>query len=114
MKYLRQIIPVLTLLLLQNANASLWFADGITGTVGSKLGDTAPYSSGSSQIIIANGNLTYTNLADLGGHEFTIAGTSASSTYCQFNSSGITSGSVYYSFLLECTSSAGSNSKLPY
>ncbi len=107
MKYLRQIIPVLTFLLLQNANASLWFADGITGTVGSKLGDTAPYSSGSSQIIIANGNLTYTNLADLGGHEFTIAGTSASSTYCQFNSSAITSGSVYYSFLLECTTQPG-------
>jgi pectate lyase len=113
MKYLRQIIFILPFLLLQNANAVVWFADGITGTVGNSLGATAPYLTASSQIKIVAGNLTYPNLADPSpvGNEFTISGASASSTYCQFNGSAITGGSVYYAFLAQCTTqpSAGGN-----
>lgn len=113
MKYLCQAILVLTFLLSQNANATLWFADGITGTVGNNLGAAAPYSPSSSQIKIAAGNLTYPNLADPSpvGNEFTIAGASASSTFCTNNGSATTSGSVYYAFLAQCTTqpSAGGN-----
>ncbi len=109
MKHLRQIILILAFLLLQNADATLWFADGITGTVGNNLGAAPPYSSSSSQIRIAAGNLTYPNLADPSpvGNEFTIAGTSASSTYRSITGSVITSGSVYFSFLLQCTNQPG-------
>ena len=62
-------------------------------------------STASSQIKIVAGNLTYPNLADPSpvGNEFTISGASASSTFCQFNSSAITGGSVYYAFLAQCT-----------
>lgn len=111
MKHLRQIIILLTFLLLRNANATLWFEDGITNTVGNNLGAAAPYSGSSSQIKIADGNLTYPNLADLGGHEFSIAGTSASSTYRSITSSAITSGSVYFSFLLQCTNLPGTTAR---
>jgi len=105
MKHLRHFLLLLTFLLLQNADATVWFADGITGTVGSDLGSAAPYSTASSQIKIAAGNLTYPNLSDPSpvGNEFTISGASASSTYCQFNGSAITGGSVYYAFLAQCT-----------
>jgi len=105
MKYLRQIVLIPAFLLLQNVNATLWFADGITGTVGSDLGSAAPYSTPSSQIKIAAGNLTYPNLADPSpvGNEFTLSGASASSTFCQFNGSAIAGGSVYYAFLAQCT-----------
>jgi len=105
MKYLRQVILILTFLLLQNAGAAVWFADGITGAVGSDLGSAAPYNTPVTQIKIVAGNLSYPNLANPtpNGNEFTISGASASSTFCQFNSSAITGGTVYYSFLAQCT-----------
>jgi len=105
MKHLRQIILILAFLLLRNANATLWFEDGITGTVGNNLGAAAPYSTSSSQIKIVAGNLTYPNLANPSpvGNEFTIVGASASSTFCTFTGSAVTGGSVYYAFLAQCT-----------
>ena len=74
MMHPRQMVLILTFLLWQNATATLWFEDGITGTAGSNLGAAAPYSSSSSQIKIAAGNLTYPNLANPSpaGNEFTI------------------------------------------
>jgi pectate lyase len=113
MKYLRQIFLILAFLLMQNANATLWFEDGITGTVGNGLGAAPPYSPSSSQIKIAAGNLAYPNLANPSpnGNEFTISGASASSTFCTNTGSTITSGSVYYAFLAQCTTlpSSGGN-----
>ena len=112
LKRLYQTVAILTFLLLRNASATVWFADGITGTVGNNLGATLPYSTSSSQIKIVSGNLAYPNLANPSpvGNEFTIAGTSASSTFCQFNtSSAITSGSVYYAFLAQCTTLPGAS-----
>ncbi len=105
MKHLGQFSLILTFLLLQNANATLWFADGITGTVGNNLGAAAPYSPSSAQIKIAAGNLTYPNLASPSpvGNEFIILGASASSTFCTNNGSATTVGSVYYAFLAQCT-----------
>ena len=104
MKHLRQTVLILAFLLLQNANATLWFEDGITGTVGSNMG-SAPYQSGGSQFPIVAGNLTYPNLTNPAtmGNEFTIAGTGASSLYRSITNSAITSGSVYYAFLAQCT-----------
>jgi pectate lyase len=105
MKHLSKIVIILTFLLLRNASATLWFEDGITGTVGNNLGAAAPYNPSSSQIKIAAGNLTYPNLSNPSpvGNEFTIAGASASSTFCTNNGSAATVGSVYYAFLAQCT-----------
>ncbi|MGA2787904.1 MAG: immunoglobulin domain-containing protein [Verrucomicrobiota bacterium] len=66
---------------------------------------SAPYQSGGSQFPIVTGSLTYPNLTDASpiGNKFGILGTSASSLYRSITSSAITSGSVYYAFLAQCT-----------
>ena len=100
-----------SLMLAQNASATLWCEDGITGTVGNSLGAAAPYFTSSTQIKIASGNLTFTGLADPAtvGNEFVILGTSASGTYRTNTATAITSGSVYYSFLVQCTTQPGAS-----
>jgi pectate lyase len=106
-KHLRiLLLNLISLLLWQNASAALWFEDGITNAVGSNLGAAAPYSGGNARIIITSGNLAYPGLADPApaGNQFTITGgTSSGKSYLTITASAITSGSVYYAFLVQCT-----------
>jgi pectate lyase len=88
--------------------------DAITNVaVGSNLGSAAPWTSSSSQIKVASGNLTNSALLSLtpAGNMANIAGTGGGSSYRTFSSSAVSSGAVYYSFLVQCTSLPSSGDK---
>jgi pectate lyase len=100
-------LPALSLLSLQTAFSTPWMEDAITNVApGSNLGSTTPWTGSSSQVKVASGNLTYTGLLDLtpAGNLAAIAGTGGGASYRQFKSSAMTSGAVYYSLLVQCTS----------
>ena len=97
----------LVLLTLPSAQAAPWMEDAITNAaVGSNIGSAAPWGNSSSQVKVASGSLSYTGLADLSlaGNAASIAGTGGGSSYRPFNSSAVSGGVVYYSFLVRCTS----------
>ena len=100
----------------QNASADVLFSDGFNytapGTLGGKVNPGSGYTwgSGNSGMTIANANLTYPGLQDLGGNELSIAwGSSGSITNGYAN---VTSGQIYYSFLLDVTTYSGGNNYL--
>jgi len=81
--------------------------DAITNVApGSNLGSAAPWGPSSSQVKVASGNLTHPTLQALtpAGNMASIAGSGGGSSYRTFNSSAVSSGTVYYSFLVQCTS----------
>lgn len=95
---------------LQRADATLLFEDGFNyNTGGLNASDVSPaglsgnaWSSGSSHITVVSGNLTYSGLQDLGGNMVSnVWGVSAGSVINTYTSQ--TSGSIYYSFLLNAT-----------
>ncbi len=103
------VVPVICLAL-QNAGATLLFTDGFNyGAGGLNASDVSPaglsgnaWSSGSSHITVVSGNLTYSGLQDLGPNEVQdVWGVSAGSVVNTYANQ--TSGSIYYSFLLDCT-----------
>jgi hypothetical protein len=94
----------------QRADATLLFEDGFNYSAGAfGPADTSPaglsgnaWTGGSSHITVVSGGLTYTGLQDLGGNSISDAwGTSAGSVVNTYT--GQTSGSIYYSFLLDAT-----------
>lgn len=98
-------------LLCQSMQATLLFEDGFNYSTGN-LGptDTSPagtsgnaWTGGSSHITIVSGNnLTYSGLADPGGNSVqNVWGVSAGSVVNTYTA--VTSGNIYYSFLLNCT-----------
>ena len=106
-------------LIVQNAGATLLFSDGFNYTVGDDLGagTTTPTwtatATATSYMSIGNANLTYSPLTDLGGSSLTLnSGNSAGVPAYATLSSSVTSGSLYYSFLIECTTLPTSNSYL--
>jgi PEP-CTERM motif len=108
-------------LIIQNAHATLLYSDGFNYTVGDNLGagsTTPPWSTTAAnpaaQLSISSPNLTYSPLEDLGGNALTVISGAASPGIRGYAalSSAITSGSVYYSFLIECTSLPTGNSYL--
>lgn len=106
-------------LIIQSASASTLFSDGFNYTVGDNLGagsTTPPWVLGpdaaGSQLSISAPNLTYSGLPDLGGNALTENSGVASVRASTPLSSSITSGSVYYSFLIDCTSLPTANSYL--
>jgi pectate lyase len=92
--------------------AAPYMEDAITNAaVGSNLGSAAPWSPSSGQVKVASGNLTHLTLHALtpAGNMINILGTGGGSSYRAFNSSAVSSGSVYYSVLARCVSlSSGS------
>jgi hypothetical protein len=104
------IISGVSAFILQTAQATLLFTDGFNySTGGLNASDVSPaglsgnaWSSGSSHIAVVSGNLTYAGLKDLGGNEvqdvWGISGGSVINTYTSQSS-----GSIYYSFLIDCT-----------
>ena len=95
-------------LLFQSAHATLLFSDGFNYTAGDALGNastTPPWSTGdNANMVIGSANLTYPGLQDLGGNDLVLnnGATGATSVAASLGTS-ITSGSVYYSFLIDCT-----------
>ena len=106
-------------LIIQSASASTLFSDGFNYTLGDNLGagsTTPPWSlqssAAGSQMSISAPNLTYSGLLDLGGNALTVnSGVLSDRGYAALSSS-ITSGNVYYSFLIDCTALPTSNSYL--
>ena len=97
-------------LTIQSARAAQFFTDGFNYAPGGlNASDVSPaglsgnaYSSGSSHITVVSGDLTYAGLQDLGGNSIQdVWGVSAGSVINTYTSQ--TSGSVYYSFLINCS-----------
>jgi hypothetical protein len=106
MKRLSFIAVGVVCLLVQSSYAQL-VQEGFNYTAGSNLGDNLPWTGSSdSHLQITSGNLTYSGLTDLGGNQLTYTGvgaTTAAADLDTFPAGGITSGSVYASFLIQCT-----------
>ncbi|MGH7952027.1 MAG: hypothetical protein ACREFE_08930, partial [Limisphaerales bacterium] len=93
--------------LLQSVHAAPLFDEGFNYPSGSHLGgnmnpgNSVAWSGSGTNLEIGSGNLTYSGLNDLGGNDLVVtSGTSVSGVNSY---STVTSGSIYYSFLLDCT-----------
>ena len=102
-----------------SARAVVLFNDGFNYAVGGlNATDVSPagasgnaWSSGSSHITVVNNNLTYSGLQDLGGNAVQdVWGVSAGSVVNTYTAQ--TSGSVFYSFLLNCSVAPSVNTYL--
>ena len=117
MKRLSLIAVGVTCLLFQNAQAQLW-QESFNYTAGTTLGANAPWAPDTTnRLQITSGNLTYTGLADLGGNQLTYTGTGMGVVNAQtdtnaFSAIGITTGNLYISFLIDCTTLNGGNNYL--
>jgi pectate lyase len=107
------VLATLALLILPSTQAAPWMEDAITNVAaGSRLGIAAPWGGSSAQIMVASGNLSYPGLLGLtpAGNMAAIAGTGGGSSYRPFWSSPVSGAgtTVFYSFLVQCTSLPGS------
>jgi hypothetical protein len=95
----------ITLLVIQGAHATLLFQDGFVYPTGN-LDGNGPWAGASANIQVTSTSLTYPGLADTAspGNDVTVAsGVAAGTTKANFTGTPITSGSIYYSFLAQCT-----------
>ena len=109
------VVGLFVLLAVFPSRAALFMEDAITNaTTGSNLGSAAPWSNSSSQVKVAAGSLTFSGLQSPTntGNLANILGTAGGSSYRAFTSSPITTGSVYYSFLIQSAGAPGSSGYL--
>jgi hypothetical protein len=104
--------------MVQNTEASSLFSDGFNYTAGDNLGtgSTTPTwtatGTPSSFLAIGSGGLTYPGAPDPGGNSLVMTqGAAGLPAYASLGTS-ITSGSVYYSFLIDCTAAPTTGSYL--
>jgi hypothetical protein len=106
-------------LALQSARAVVLFNDGFNYALGGlNASDVSPagasgnaWSSGSSHITVVSGDLTYSGLQDLGGNSIQdVWGVSAGSVVNTYTAQ--TSGSIFYSFLINCTTAPSASTYL--
>lgn len=100
-----------------NLRASVLFQDGFNYTPGDQLGaasTTPPWTgSTSANSVIGSSDLTYSGLQDLGGNDLVLtAGAAAGAPVSAALSSSQTTGSIYYSFLVDCTALPTANTYL--
>jgi len=100
-----------------NADASVLYQDGFNYNAGDQLGtaSTTPPWTGtpSANDVIGSGNLTYSGLQDLGGNDLVLnSGATQGAPESAALSTAQTTGSIYYSFLVQCTSLPTSNTYL--
>ena len=100
-----------------NVKASVLFQDGFNYTTGDQLGaasTTPPWTgSTSANSVIGSANLTYSGLQDLGGNDLVLTqGATAGSPVSAALSTSETAGSIYYSFLVDCTALPTANTYL--
>ncbi|HLX95109.1 MAG TPA: PEP-CTERM sorting domain-containing protein [Verrucomicrobiae bacterium] len=98
--------------LVSSAQASLLFSEGFNyNTPGTLVPNTNPgggaWTGGNAGLTIGNGNLTYSGLTDQGGNELSISNGAAGSAINTF--ANVTSGQIYYSFLLDVTAADSGN-----
>lgn len=100
-------------LLLQSASATVLFSEGFNYPPGGLSGNGGWTGGGPAALAVDAGNLTYPNLADLGGGELKLtSGIAASTDVTSFNGAAITSGTIFYSFLLNPTLMPSANVEL--
>lgn len=99
------------------AEANLLFSEAFNYSSGVDLGgqvnpgNSTAWSGGNSVLAIGSGNLTYPGLQDQGGNDLIYtSGTASSTTYNTY--SAVTSGSVYFSFLIDATTLPTANNYL--
>jgi hypothetical protein len=101
----------ISLLTFQGAQAALFYSEGFNYPSGALSGNDS-WLGGASGLTVGSASLSYPGLADLGGNNLLNSqGTSGSMTV-NFSGTPITSGSVYYSFLAECTALPTANNYL--
>lgn len=101
----------------QSAHAQLVFSEAFNYTVGSQLGGNSNPSSGNSwsggnaDLAIGSANLPYPGLQEQAGNDMIDLNNSASGngTFNNFLNP-VTSGSIYYSFVINCTTAPTANS----
>lgn len=97
----------IALFVVQGAHATLLFQDGFvypTGNLGGTTPQNGAWTGASANIQVGSTSLTYPGLADLGlGDVAVTSGVAAGTTKANFTGTPITSGSIYYSFLAQCT-----------
>jgi hypothetical protein len=109
---MKRILPLLvgvTGLSIHSAQAQLLFSEGFNYTVGQGIagqvnpGNNTAWTGGnSSELQIGNTQLTYSGLQELAGNDLVYTSSGSGST--SYNTyTAVTSGSIYYSFLIECT-----------
>lgn len=110
------LVAVVSCLLVQSANATLMFTEGFNYTAGTGLSGNDGWTGGGAAVLTINsGNLTYPSLADAspsGGALTLTSGVSANTDVNTFNGSAVTSGTVYFSFLLTPTTLPTANQEL--
>jgi PEP-CTERM motif len=99
------------------AQATLLFSEAFNYNSGVNLGgqinpgNSTAWSGGNAVLSIGSGNLTYPGLQDQGGNDLIYtSGTASSTTYNTY--SAVTSGSVYFSFLIDATTLPTANNYL--
>ena len=101
----------------QSARAQLLFSDAFNYTPGTTLGgnvnsgNSTAWSGGNAVLSIGGTELTYPGLQEPAGNDLVYtSGVTASTTYNTF--SAVNSGSIYYSFLIDCTTLPTANNYL--
>jgi hypothetical protein len=90
-------------LMFQSAQASVLFEDGFNYPTGALGGNGGWAGSSSTEFDVTSGQLTYSGLASLPGNEVALGSGSSTSITNIFANPGATSGNVYFSFLIDCT-----------
>jgi hypothetical protein len=115
MKTLRALLAVgVPLVILPSARADALFTEGFnysTGTLATV--GTGTWTGANANLAVTSGGLSYSGLADTSpsGNQLTVtSGVSAGTSAANFTSTAISSGTVYYSFLAQCTTLPTGNS----
>jgi hypothetical protein len=90
-------------LMFQSAQASVLFEDGFNYPTGALSGNGGWAGSASTEFEVTSGQLTYADLASLPGNKVALGSGSSTSITNGFANPGATSGNVYFSFLIDCT-----------
>jgi len=113
MKRLSLVAISIICLVVPSVRGTTLFSEAFNYTAGSGLqnqvnpGNSGTWTGGNSGLNIGSGDLTYAGLPDQGGNELSISNASAGTSINQF--ANVTSGQVYYSFLLDVTTVDGAN-----
>ena len=107
---LRLLAPVLLgLVLCSAAQANLYLQDAVNYPASTQLGANAPWAGPYAQVTVASGSLLYPGLSDLspaGNMIASVAATGGGASYRVLDTTA-TSGTVYLSFLLKCSTAPG-------
>jgi len=104
----------------QSAHGQLLFSESFNYTQGSQLGAAGninpssgnKWSGGNADLAIGSANLPYAGLQEAAGNDLIDVGTtgSANSTYNNFSGAAVSTGSIFYSFVIDCTQAPTGNS----